>query len=183
MAMTRTHQPPIRRSAPPGTLGRRDFFAAVVERLRVTLPAELADFRHAANLSLLKVYYGNERVHFEVWASSEHHSIEIGLHFEDGPLSTAAFLTYFDGLIVELKHTLGPEMELERWTPSWGHLYEHWPLDPLTNALAGRVAQRLVRLITTLQPLVDAAAVAPERTAQHSDEQRGAWRHWRRGRE
>ena len=57
--------------------------------------------------------------------------IEVGLHFEDGPVSTAAYLAYFDAHIVERKHELGPELELERWTPSWGRIYELVPLTRL----------------------------------------------------
>ena len=163
-------------------LTRRDFFDAVVERLREELPEERRGFRHRANPLLLKLDYGNERVHYEVWCDGERRTIELGLHFEDGPVSTAAYLAYFDRLIVELKHELGPAIELERWTASWGHLYEHWPLATLTEALAGRVAGRLARLIATLQPLVEEAGVQPERSALTAEggERRGPWRKWRR---
>src|SRR5688572_4363320 len=128
-----------------GGLTRRDFFDEVVERLRPALPVEWRDFRHKANLLLMKIYFENERVHYEVWCDSDRHILGLGLHFEDGPLSTAAYLAHFDGLIVELKHALGPEIELERWTASWGHLYEHWPLGTLTVDVADRVAARLSR--------------------------------------
>lgn len=162
-------------------LTRRDFFEAVVARLRSELPEERGGFRHKANLMLLKVHYANERVHYEVWVDGERRAIELGLHFEDGPVSTASYLAWFDGLIVELKHELGAELELERWTASWGHLYEHWPLGTLTEALAARVAHRLARLIGTLQPLVEAAEIPPERAAAAAAEagRRGPWRTWR----
>jgi hypothetical protein len=165
-----------------GGLTRRDFFDAVAERLREELPAERRDFRQRANPLLLKLDYGNDRVHYEVWCDGERKTIELGLHFEDGPVSTTAYLAYFDGLIVELKHDLGPELELERWTASWGHLYEHWPLTMLTEGLAARVAARLARLIARLQPLVEAAGIPPERSALAPEdrERRGPWRKWRR---
>ena len=161
---------------------RRDFFAEIVERLRPALPIEWAEFRHKANSFLLKIYFDNERVHYEVWCDGERQNLEIGLHFEDGPLSTAAYLAHFDGLIVELKDLLGAEIELERWTASWGHLYEHWPLTALTDALAARVASRLARLIATLQPLVETASISPERSTLPSEDtaRRGQWRKWRR---
>jgi hypothetical protein len=166
-----------------GSLTRRDFFDEIVERLRPALPVEWADFQHKANSYLLKVYFANERVHYEVWCDGERHNLEIGLHFEDGPLSTAAYLAHFDGLIVELKDQLGPEVELERWTASWGHLYEHWPMGALTVGLAERVAARLGRLISTLQPLVEAADIPPERSAlaglDQAGARRGPWRTWR----
>ena len=164
-----------------GGLRRRDFFAEVVERLRRHLPEHLAGFRHRATMSQVKIDYGNERVHYEVWTDGQRQQLEVGLHFEDGPISTAAYLTYFDAHIVELKHELGPQLELERWTPSWGHLYELSPLAKLDDAAAERVARRLAALIVALQPLVEAAAVPPERAALLA-EPRGPWRSWRRGR-
>ena len=168
-------------STPSEGLRRRDFFDAVIDRLRVHLPAPLADFRHKASMGQVKVFYGNERVHYEVWTDGQRGQIELGLHFEDGPVSTAAFLTFFDARIVEIKHDLGPELELERWTASWGHLFEIWPLTRLDDALAERAARRLAALIAAVQPLVDAAAVPSERAAQPA-EARGPWRAWRRGR-
>ena len=167
--------------AATGGLTRREFFADVVDRLRDHLPAPLAGFRHRSTMNLLKVYYGNERVHYEVWTDGQRDQIEVGLHFEDGPASTAAYLAYFDARIVELKHELGPEVELERWTASWGHLYELTPLTRLDARVVERTARRLATLIATLQPLVEAANVPAERAATPS-EPRGPWRKWRRGR-
>ncbi|MDP9365762.1 MAG: hypothetical protein M3Q10_16325, partial [Chloroflexota bacterium] len=156
-------------AAPSEGLRRRDFFEAVVDRLRLHLPTPLADFRHKASMGQVKVFYGNERVHYEVWTDGQRGQLEIGLHFEDGPVSTAAFLTFFDARIVELKHDLGPELELERWTASWGHLFEIWPLTRLDDALADRAARRLATVIAAVQPLVDDAAVPPERAAQPAE--------------
>ena len=168
------------RSAPSG-LTRRDFFADVVDDLRRLLPLDLAAFQHRAGMNLLKVHYGNERVHYEVWTDGQRGQIEVGLHFEDGPLSTAAYLAFFDAQIVELKHELGPQVELERWTPSWGHLYELHPLGRLDQTAVDRVGRRLAAFVLTLQPLVAAAAIPAERAAQPA-EPRGPWRTWRRGR-
>lgn len=176
--------PPNRRSAEMRTgdsLRRHDFFAAIVERLRSHLPEARRGFRHRASTSQVKIHYGNERVHYEVWTDGQRDQIELGLHFEDGPVSTAVYLAFFDAHIVELKHHLGPQIDLERWTSSWGHLYEIVPLTRLDPALADRLANRLAALIVALQPLVDAAAVPPERAAQPA-EARGPWRAWRRGR-
>jgi len=167
----------------PGSAGmsRRDFFADLVDRVRELLPPEQAGFRHRANLALLKLHFGNERIHYEVWTDGQRRQIEVGLHFEDGPVSTAAYLAFFDRHIVELKHELGAGVELERWTPSWGHLYELHPLGRLDPLAVDQIARRLAALIVALQPLVEAAAIPPERAAAPT-EPRGPWRSWRRGR-
>lgn len=128
-------------------------------RLDSSLPPDLTGFHHRANAALLKLDYGNDRVHFEVWIDGARNRVEIGLHFEDGPASTAAYLAFFDARIVEIKHHLGWEIELERWTLSWGHLFESVPLLPLNDAFVDAVADRLSRQITILQPLVVEAAV------------------------
>jgi hypothetical protein len=167
-------------SVPPG-LPRREFFTRVVDRLHQELPEERARFQHRLSTSLLKVYYANERIHFEVWTNGPRGLLEIGLHFEDGPLSTAAYLAFFDSHIIELKHDLGSQLELERWTSSWGHLYEVSPLTKLDRVAADRVARRLAHLIIALQPLIEAAGVPPERSVLPA-EPRGPWRAWRRGR-
>jgi hypothetical protein len=149
----------------PTTLSRRDFFAAVLARVRAAVPPELTGFGPRVNSMLLKIDYGNERIHFEVWPDSARSRVEIGLHFEDGPASTAAYLAYFDARIVEIKHLLGPQIELERWTLSWGHLYELLPLLPLDRPFAEDVARRLGAQIALLQPMVQEAAIPPEARA------------------
>jgi hypothetical protein len=164
-------------SEPKGSsvaLRRQDFLGAVVDRLRSELPVELADFHVKSMGSLVKIYYGNERVHFEIMTSSSRQTMEIGLHFEDGPASTVAYLAYFDQYIVELKHRLGPSIELERWTESWGHIYEIEFVGKFTDFQADRTAKRLAELIAVLQPLVDAAGI-PTGDRSAKTEYRGRW--------
>jgi hypothetical protein len=163
-------------SRPKASLNRLDFFAAIVAEVRKDLPAELSDFRHRANTMLLKIDYGNERVHYEVWTDGARGRVEIGLHFEDGPASTLAYLAFFDARIVEIKHALGPEIELERWTASWGHLFASVPLGRLDRAFVKSVSARLAAQIATLQPLVEEAAVP----AEQRHEPTGTGRQWRR---
>lgn len=147
---------------------RNAFFARVVERTRQHVPVELVGFSARPAFNLVKLAYGNERVHYEVAVDNSRRLLEIALHFEDGPISTLAYLRWFDPQIVELKDLLGPEIELERWTVSWGRLYELWPLESLARPVADRVAARLGAYITTLQPRVDEAGIKPERSAQPS---------------
>jgi hypothetical protein len=157
-----------KRSSGAGNLSRREFFETVVVQVRSALPAELALFRHRAQSWLLKIDFGNERIHFEVWPDSLRGHVEIGLHFEDGPVSTTAYLAYFDTRIVEIKHLLGQHVELERWTVSWGHLFETAPLERLDHHFARTVGERLAAQITLLQPMVVEAAVSPERHDQRT---------------
>lgn len=141
-----------------GTLRRREFFDEIVDAVQEQLPDGMKTFQNRQTMNLLKIHYGaNYRVHFEASFITEIGFIEVGLHFEDGPESTTRLLEYFDQHIVEIKHLLGQQCELERWTKSWGHLYEVHPIEPLTPTLARRLAGRLVLMIVTLQPILDDA--------------------------
>lgn len=161
------------------TSARNDFFDRVVESTRSKLPTYLANFSARRQAFLLKVFYENERVHFEVALHGSRDLIEVGLHFEDGPVSSAAFLQFFDRRIVELKHGLGADLELERWTASWGRLFYLVPLERFDARKAEECAVLLSRLIAALQPLVEEADVPPERVAETRS---GPWRSWRRSR-
>jgi hypothetical protein len=142
---------------------RKAFYAAVEQRLRHDLPPTLRTFRARGGWMQVKIDLGLDRVHYEVWPAGPQGFLEIGLHFEDGPTSTAAYLAFFDNHIVELKHDLGRDLELERWTPSWGHLFYSQPLPELNRATGDEAGARLAPLIAATWPLVLEAAVPAER--------------------
>jgi hypothetical protein len=142
------------------TYNRAAFFEDIARYFRVELPPDLQAFQLRQTPYLMKLYYQNERVHFEVWVDSMRQQIEIGLDFEDGAESTAAYLAFFDERIVEIKAQTGPEVELERWTKTWAHFVEVYPIDPLTRERALTIAERMVTYITVLQPLVEEANIA-----------------------
>jgi hypothetical protein len=160
------------------TYNRAAFFEDIARYLRVELPPHLRAFQVRQTPFLMKLYYQNERVHFEVWVDSMRQQIEIGLDFEDGAESTAAYLAFFDERIVEIKAQTGPEVELERWTKTWAHFVEVYPIDPLTRERALMVADRMVTYITVLQPLVEEANIA---AGERSMSTRPYWTSRRKG--
>ena len=155
---------------------RNAFFNRVSSQLANRLPEQHSGFTARPMFNLMKVAFANERVHYEVAIDLNHQVLEIALHFEDGPVSTLAYLAYLDRRIVELKHDLGHEIELERWTASWGRVYELWPLEKIDQSVADRVAARLAEYIVTLQPLIESSDIAPERSAQPVPAMRDRWR-------
>jgi hypothetical protein len=143
------------------TMKRREFFEDLTNAVRAGLSGEMQAFHSRHTMNLLKIHYGaNYRIHYEAWINTDTGLVELGLHFEDGPESTSRLLEHFDRHIVEIKHELGIHCELERWTKSWGHIYETHPIQPLTDAFADELAARLVRMIVVLQPLLDDAYTA-----------------------
>lgn len=143
------------RDASVNQMSRSTFFDGIVAVLRKELPEPLRGFRTRRFGHLLKVYFDNERIHYEIWVDSRRQQVELGLHLEDGPASTLAYLELLDQRIVEIKHALGPDAELGRWTLSWGHLIETWPLETLTKDLRATISERTLLYITTLQPMLD----------------------------
>lgn len=169
-------------------LTRKEFFYDIIEKTRLALPDELKGFQTSATMNLVKLYYGNYRLHYEVWTNARDNQIEVGLHFEAGEESTDRVIAHFDRFIIEIKHELGVETELERWTRTWGHLFQIVPYQPLTARLADDVAGRLGRLISVAQPILeevepkashDAAAtgVQPSLTLSTGGRDRSRWRH------
>ncbi|MCA9858392.1 MAG: hypothetical protein KC438_01650 [Thermomicrobiales bacterium] len=143
------------------TYNRSAFFDDIIQYLRAELPPELREFKVRQTSYLVKLFYGNERVHFEVWVDPVRAQIEIGLDFEDGAESTAAYLSFFDQRIVEIKELTGPDLELERWTRTWGHFVEVYPIAPIDRERARTIAERMVVFMSVLQPLIEEAAVPP----------------------
>lgn len=148
------------------SLTRRDFFHDVAETVRPLLPDSLKGFQSYTTRNLLKLSYGHSRIHYEVWANSRDRHIEVGLHFEDGPESTEHLIRFLDQHILEIKHELGHGFELERWTNSWGHLFQLLPYQPLTDDLTREVSVTLARMIRLLQPLLTEARPASIRRSK-----------------
>jgi hypothetical protein len=139
------------------SITRREFFAAVRDRLQIQLPSDCQNIRFRTSFRQMKLYYSQPKLHYEVWTNGRDQHIEIGLHFEEGPQSTEALIRHFDQHILEIKHELGPEIELERWTNSWGRIFQLLPYQPLTEGLAVEVGDRLRDMIVVLQPVLDEA--------------------------
>jgi hypothetical protein len=150
--MARTARKP---STSNTSITRREFFAAVRDRLQVRLPSERQNIRFQTSHRQMKLYYHHYKLHYEIWTNGRDQHIEIGLHFEEGPESTEALIRFFDRHILEIKHELGPEVELERWTNSWGRVFQLLPYQPLTEELAIDVGDRARDMIVVLQPLLD----------------------------
>lgn len=116
-------------------------------------------------------------MHFEVWVDSIRAQIEIGLDFEDGAESTAAYLAYFDERIVEIKERTGYTLELERWTKTWGHFVEVYPIEPFGPETARSIGERMAIFIATLQPMIEEADIP---AGNHASSNGSFWRRRRR---
>jgi hypothetical protein len=147
-----------------------DFLSHVVKAVRPKLPTEWQEFEINGFGSLVKLYYGDPNVHFEVWVQNKTSRVEVGLHLEADQATNDQLMAYFAGRFVEVQAALGPRIELDEWTRSWGRIHEMVPFTVLDEALVERVARRLSQLITVLQPmLVEAPPCLPPAAEKPGD--------------
>jgi hypothetical protein len=133
----------------------RDFMPLVRDRALALLPEELRDCTARVRSVWLQVHYHTPKVHYEVWLTRKTGRIEIGLHFEGSREFSYRWAELMAAHMPEIQGRLGPQVELEEWTPSWTRIHQTLPYDPLTEELAEEVAQRLAATMTVLQPIVE----------------------------
>jgi hypothetical protein len=77
------------------------------------------------------------------------------LHFETDKATNDALLAYFGARALEIHAELGPRVEVEQWTNSWSRVHEVVPYTSLDTELVDRLAKKLARMISVLQPMLD----------------------------
>lgn len=127
----------------------------VLERATERLPVELRGFDARIQFVWLQLHYWSPKVHYEVWLTRKTGRIEIGLHFEGEREFSYRWAEVMAPRMPEVIARLGPQVELEEWTPSWTRIHQTIPYDPLTEPLAEEVARRLAETIAALQPIVE----------------------------
>lgn len=133
----------------------QSFQIALVEKTRRQLPRALKNFEPRAFFTIVKISYREPKIHYKVWVRGKERLIEIGLHCEAAKATNDALLAYFDARALEIHAELGPRIEIERWTNSWSRVHEIVPYESLNAELVDRLAAKLAKMITVLQPLVE----------------------------
>jgi hypothetical protein len=136
-------------------VGTRDFLLALPERVRAELPDERRAFQWQQRFSLLKLWYREPRIHYEVWFHRRIERLEVGLHFEADPATNQRLLEHFDANLVVAKVEISERVEAEPWDRGWSRVYEMLPLEPLDDRYLRRVAARTARLIAVLEPMLE----------------------------
>ena len=137
-----------------------DFMRALPDAVRAKLPQNLQPFKINLRSWLVQLYYANAQLHYEVVTYGERRGVlEIGLHFESRqPDENARLLNGFLQHLFEIKAELGDHVEAEMWDKGWTKVYETLPLETLSEAYLERVAERLARMISVLQPIWEKVA-------------------------
>ena len=133
----------------------REFLGEAVELVRMQLPPELRDVQVIGPAaSLVKLHYGDPKVHYEVWVRRRAASVEVGLHFEGPAETNSMFLEQLAGPYSDALVSLGPEVEPEQWTASWTRVHQELPLTTLDEDMLMVVSGRLSQMVRVLEPLV-----------------------------
>lgn len=132
----------------------QEFLHAVRDGLQAALPEPLRAFRSRVVFNTLQVHYGDPRVHYEVWIQRKTGRIEVGLHFEGERDISYGWAALLAPHAHEVRAAVGPDVELEEWTPSWARLHVLVPYQALDAALARRVTERLAALVAWAQPFL-----------------------------
>lgn len=133
----------------------RDFLSRVYDALPGLLAAPYRTHEWRLRWSTLQVYFEKPNVHYEVWVQKSAGRIELGLHFEAEREESYRWAEALAPRAIEIQAQLGPTVELEEWTASWTRLHETISLEgKLSEELAHEVAERLVRFIEVLEPIL-----------------------------
>jgi hypothetical protein len=134
-----------------------EFLRLVVEGTRPQLPARWRAFHIRSRFTLVQLYYAKRTVHYEVWIRGKERFIEIGLHFESDRETNASLLNFFSEHAFEIKDSLGDQVEIEQWTASWTRVHQLLAYERLDEATASESADRMAKMITVLQPMLERA--------------------------
>jgi hypothetical protein len=132
---------------------RRDFLQQVADQVTAALPVNYGQVQTRHRSSLIQFWYTRPRIHYEVWLQARRQRVEVGLHLEDKKRLNDRLLRYLADRFVAVQAALGPEVEVEQWTRSWGRIHRFVAYDKLSVAVSAEVAAELVGMIAVLEPL------------------------------
>lgn len=134
----------------------REFLALVRDAVLTTGTAD-SSYQWRQRFSYVQFYRRDPRVHYEVWPQKKRGRIEIGLHFEGPREFSYAWAAVMAQHADDIMASLGPEVELEEWTPAWTRLHRVVPFEVLSQELARDAAGHVLRFMEALDPILESA--------------------------
>ena len=134
----------------------RDFLELAHAGVSARLGEGLDGYAWRQRFGYLQYYRGAPAVHYEIWAQRKTSRVEVGLHFEGADReANYAALARLASRIDDVFGAIGPEWELEEWTPQWTRLHRTLLGERLTPELAERAAEHAVALMRGIGPLLE----------------------------
>ena len=138
----------------PKSLTIRDFLALVDDGMRERLGRGYARYETRQRFGYVQYWRGEHWLHYEIWVQRKTQRLEIGLHFEGDRERSYAAAALLAERALDVAAAVGPEYELEEWTPSWTRLHRSFHAPSLTPDLASEAADEAARLIAGMEPLL-----------------------------
>lgn len=129
-----------------------EVFHATRAALIDDLHADLRDFHWTATSWMVKAWYGNRDLHYEIWVRHRARVVEVGLHFEADELTNARLLGAFRAHATKVKRALGPDARIEEWDKGWARVWEPFSLGD--EDVDDRVRSRFVDYVRVLEPML-----------------------------
>jgi hypothetical protein len=144
----------------------RDFLALVDDGVRDGLGKQYASFESRQRFGYVQYWRGapfQDRshrasqsgwMHYEIWVQRKTQRLEIGLHFEGDRDRSYAAAELLAERALDITAAVGPEYELEEWTPSWTRLHRSFSAPTLTPTLAAEAGRHACDLIKGMEPVL-----------------------------
>lgn len=104
--------------------------------------------------ALIKLHYGDPKVHYEVWVRRRAGTVEVGLHFEGPAEANSRYLGELTSNYAHVVGSLGPKVEPEQWTGSWTRVHQVFHFSVLDDDLLMVVSGCLSQMVRVLEPVV-----------------------------
>ena len=142
------------RTRTPG-IKTKEFLTEAAELVRAQLPPSLGTPGVSGPVgSLVKLHFGDPKVHYEIWVRKRMGVVETGLHFEASPQENSRCLEGIRNEYGHLVSSLGPEVKAEEWDKSWTRVHRIFEFDSLDEDLLIIVAGSVSQMVRVLEPAV-----------------------------
>lgn len=121
--------------------------------VRALVGSDLRACTSTTGFGLIKIHYGNPKLHYEANHQPRSQTIEIGLHFEADRFTNARLLGAFRVHQKKIERALR-SARLEDWDKGWARIWEPIAYEQLDAKLQSHIAERLARYIRVLEPML-----------------------------
>jgi hypothetical protein len=133
-----------------------EFLQYFVTGVRTAAPPQYQQFEARHQGSLVKLYFGDLGIHYELALRSDGLA-ELGLHFESDKTTNDRLLRFFSRQTFEIIAELGPQVEVEQWTKTWGRVHQTVAYASPSEHLLTISIERMAAMIRVLQPILEEA--------------------------
>ena len=103
---------------------------------------------------MVKLWFGNKDLHYELGVYHSRKVVELGLHFESDALTNQLLLGALKGHAKTIAKKL-PEAHIEAWDKGWARVWEPIPLERFDEPYGARLTKTVARYVRVLEPILE----------------------------